>query len=87
VIKDSLYASNTLSILNVIQYLDDSLEEVMIFGHNPEFTYLANYFSNQQVDSIPTCGIFCIDFDVQSWQDVGEGNGIVQFFDYPKKHL
>ena len=84
-IKDSLYASGVTAMLNVIHYLDDSLDEVMLFGHNPDLTSLANYLSNQQVDNIPTCGVFCVDFDVQSWQDVKEGNGIFKFFDYPKK--
>ncbi|MCU0646291.1 MAG: histidine phosphatase family protein [bacterium] len=84
-IKDSLYGSGVTAMLNVIQYLDDSLNEVMLFGHNPDHTSLANYLSNQQVDNIPTCGVFCVDFDIQSWQDVKKGEGIFKFFDYPKK--
>lgn len=87
VTKDSLYASGIPAMLNVIQYLDDSLDEVMLFGHNPDLTSLANYLSNQQVDNIPTCGIFCVDFDIQSWQDVEKGKGIFKFFDYPKKRV
>ncbi len=85
-IKDSLYGSGVEAMLNVIQYLDDSLDEVMLFGHNPDLTSLANYLSNHEVDNIPTCGIFCVDFDIQSWQDVGKGKGIFKFFDYPKKY-
>ena len=84
-IKDSLYASGVTAMLNVIHYLDDSLDEVMLFGHNPDLTSLANYLSNQQVDNIPTCGVFCVDFDVKSWQDIEKGKGIFKFFDYPKK--
>lgn len=84
-IKETLYSAGAPAILNMIQYLDDSLNEVMLVGHNPDFNSLANYLSNFGVDNIPTCGIFCIDFDVPSWKDVGEGRGIFQFFDYPKK--
>ena len=84
-IKDSLYGSGVEAMLNVIQYLDDSLNEVMLFGHNPDLTSLANYLSNHEVDNIPTCGIFCVDFDVKSWRDVEGGKGIFKFFDYPKK--
>ena len=86
-IKDSLYASGVTAMLNVIHYLDDSLDEVMLFGHNPDLTSLANHLSNQHVDNIPTCGIFCVDFDLKSWQDVKKGKGIFKFLDYPKKQL
>ncbi|MCI0495237.1 hypothetical protein L0Z72_09510 [candidate division KSB1 bacterium] len=73
-------------MLNLIHYLDDSLDEMMLFGHNLDFTSLANYLSNQQVDNIPTCGVFCVDFDIKSWIDIKKGKGIFRFFDYPKKH-
>ncbi|HEX9970682.1 MAG TPA: histidine phosphatase family protein, partial [bacterium] len=82
-IKDSLYGSGVQAMLNIIQYLDGSLNEVMLFGHNPDLTSLANYLSNQHVDNIPTCGIFCVDFEIRSWQDVKNGEGIFKFFDYP----
>jgi len=85
-IKDSLYTSGVTAMVDVIHHLADSLDEVMLFGHNPDLTSLANYLSNQQVDNIPTCGIFCIDFDIQLWQDVKKGKGVFKFFDYPKKH-
>jgi phosphohistidine phosphatase len=86
-INDSLYGSGVTAMLNVIHYLDDSLNEVMLFGHNPDLTSLANYLWDQQVDNIPTCGIFCVDFDIQSWKDVNQGEGFFIFFDYPRKHV
>ena len=86
IVKDSLYAASIPSILNIINYIDDSIQEAMLFGHNPEFTSLANFLANHDIDNIPTCGIFCADFDVESWKDVAEGKGIFAFFDYPKKH-
>jgi len=86
-IKASLYASGVPAMLDVIRHLDDSLGEVMLFGHNPDLTSLANYLSNQQVENIPTCGIFCVDFDIKSWKDMKNQKGIFKFFDYPKKHF
>ena len=85
-IKDSLYGSGVQAILNIIKYLDESFNEVMLFGHNPDLTSLANFLSNNEVENIPTCGIFCVDFDIKSWKDVKKGEGIFKFFDYPKKH-
>ena len=84
-IKDSLYASSVSTIVNIIQYLDESIAEAMLVGHNPDFTSLANYLTNYGVDNIPTCGIFCVDFDIKLWKEVDQGKGILNFFDYPKK--
>lgn len=86
-IKDSLYGAAIPTILNIIHYLDDSIHEAILFGHNPEFTALANYLTKYNVENIPTCGIFCVDFEVESWKDIAEGNGIFIFFDFPKKHF
>ena len=85
-IKDSLYGSGVQAMLNIIQYLDGSLNEVMLFGHNPDLTSLANFLSNHEVENIPTCGVFCVDFDIESWKEVEGGKGIFKFFDYPKRH-
>ena len=85
-IKDSLYGSGVQAMLNIIQYLDGSLNEVMLFGHNPDLTSLANFLSNYEVENIPTCGVFCVDFEIKSWKHVEGGKGMFKFFDYPKKH-
>ena len=84
--NESAYLAGVPSLLNTIHGIDDSHSRVMLFGHNPGLTELAVYLSNHHVDNIPTCGIFCIDFDVDSWKDVSERTGSFAFFDYPKKH-
>ncbi len=86
VINETLYSHGTRTILDVIRSVDDAHESLMIFGHNPDFTELAELLSDYQVNNIPTCGIFCIDFKANSWQEVDMGKGVFSFFDYPKKH-
>ena len=86
VINEAFYSRGTHAILDVIRSVDDAHESLMIFGHNPDVTELAELLTDYQVNNIPTCGIFCIDFNVNFWQEVDVGKGIVAFFDYPKKH-
>ncbi len=83
----SIYEAGMASLITVVRNIDDLANEVMLFGHNPGLTILAEDLTNAQVDNIPTCGIFCIDFDVNSWKEIEEGKGRVVFFDYPKKYL
>src|SRR3990172_739632 len=63
----NIYLSDLKTILKIIQNIDDTKNDVMIFGHNPCFTHLANYLSDANVDNIPTCGVFCVEFDIKSW--------------------
>jgi phosphohistidine phosphatase len=70
----------------VIRKIGDKTEQAMLFGHNPGLTMLANYLTNESVENIPTCGVFCIDFEINSWKEVGQGSGKMVFFEYPKKH-
>jgi phosphohistidine phosphatase len=87
VTDDALYNASVTSLLNSIWNIDDAFQQVMLFGHNPGLTELAQYLTNVRIDNIPTCGIVCVDFDVHSWKKVGEGQGIFVFFDYPKKYM
>ncbi len=84
---ESVYEGDISALLQVIRNIDDSFNQVMLFGHNPDFSMLAESFTNYQVGNIPTCGIFCLDFDINSWKEAAPGKGIFIFFDYPKKHV
>jgi phosphohistidine phosphatase len=87
VIDDAVYHGALEGLLTAIHGIDVSCGEAMLFGHNPGFTDLAGLLTGARVDSLPTCAIFCVDFDTDSWQDVGEAMGTLVFLDYPKMHL
>jgi phosphohistidine phosphatase len=59
----------------VIRKISDKADQAMLFGHNPGLTMLANYLTNENVDNIPTCGVFCVAFEVNSWKEVDRGSG------------
>lgn len=86
IVDKAIYEGSVYQILELIQRIDDSNNIVFLIGHNPDFTSLANYLSNYSVTNIPTCGIFCIDFEINSWQQISEGSGIFKFFDFPKNY-
>ena len=85
VTNESMYEAGSSHLLQVIRELDDLLAQVMLFGHNPSFTILAEELSRKVFDNIPTCGIVCLDFETESWQGIEAGKGALKFFDYPKK--
>ena len=87
VTNELFYDGATLSIVDFLRGLENSLRVVMLFGHNPEITTLANFLTGAAIDNIPTCGIVCADFEVDSWNMIGNQNGKVRFFEKPKKYF
>jgi phosphohistidine phosphatase len=70
VVDERLYAASPDKLLAVVCALDDKLDHVMLFGHNPEFTDLAHRLSSEITD-MPTCAVAEFRFDAQAWADVG----------------
>lgn len=79
------YAATVPLLLQLIHQVDDAAVGVlMVVGHNPESTALANVLGALMIDNIPTSGIVALDFAVGGWQEVAPGKGTLHFFDFPK---
>jgi phosphohistidine phosphatase len=85
-IEDALYHASEDDMLEIIQEQDDYIDGLMIFGHNPGMTYLVNDLSDLYLDNLPTCGVVILQFDVDSWSEVGGVEASTADFDYPKKN-
>lgn len=81
--ENDLYEAFTDDIINVIKAIDPENESVMIFGHNPGWTVFANLFSKDQIDNIPTCGIFRLISSANSWRELGPENTELDLFIRP----
>ncbi len=81
---EEVYEASVRSLLLVINNLSDKNNCVLIFGHNPTHTYLAEYLTKEVIGNIPTAGAVCIEFEFDSWQLVSEGTGKMKWFEYPK---
>ncbi len=80
-----IYHAGEAELLRIVQKQDDALSSLMVFGHNPGFTWFANSLAGENMLNIPTAGIVAIKFDCASWRDVKYQFGRLDFFDFPKK--
>ncbi len=83
--NELIYGTGAEELLRVIREIDNSFHNVMIVGHNPELTSLANFLATPAIENIPTCGIVCLEFSFNSWQKVTGDSAKVKFFEYPPK--
>lgn len=82
----ALYHAPSEVFYEVIQYIDDAVDNAAIFSHNPGITDFVNTLAaGASIDNMPTCGIFAIKVDIESWVDFVAAKKEFWFFDYPKK--
>ena len=80
IITDELYDFGGQRVVRFIRDLDDSLQDVLIFGHNHAFTAIANDFGDTYIDNVPTCGLVKIQFETTSWKNINQGHTIMTLF-------
>ncbi len=85
--SEAIYEFSENALIAVVKQIDDDVKKVMIVGHNPAITGLANYIGDQSISNIPTCGVFCAELDITSWENIDAQCGIMKFFEFPKKHV
>ncbi|HHM20440.1 MAG TPA: histidine phosphatase family protein [Bacteroidetes bacterium] len=84
-IIDDIYEALSSTIVNMIQHLPEDLNTILLFGHNPTFTSVANIFSTQYLPNMPTCSIVRIDANIDNWLQFEQGKAKVKEFHYPKQ--
>ena len=65
------FAGNDL--LKVIKSCDDSVNSLMLFGHNHAITGFVNTFGSISIDNVPTSGVTIIEFDIKNWKNLKKG--------------
>lgn len=87
VIKDKrLYHAMPNGIEERIRALPEDWNTVLVFGHNPGYTDLANKLRHDsRIDNVPTCGIVGASSDIDSWEDFSLSEAKRTTFMYPKE--
>lgn len=79
-----LYEASLLSFKKVVENISDSLNTVAVFAHNPGITDFVNSLECTPVYDMPTCGVYAVKIQGNSWIDLQITEKEFLFFDYPK---
>jgi phosphohistidine phosphatase len=69
---DSLYAAPPESYLEALRGVDDSLQRVMVVGHNPGLEELLEELTGE-AETLPTAGLAQVALSIPSWSQLDEG--------------
>lgn len=83
-VKDEIYQAMPGAIFDVVRTLPKDWSTALIFGHNPTFTTIANFFSTEIIPNVPTCGILHIESKIDNWTTFDRTTGQLIAFHYPK---
>lgn len=79
-----LYHGMPAAFYNVLSKVDNAIETVAVFAHNPGITSFVNELTTTQIDNMPTCAVFAVKIETGSWTEFKNAKKTFWFFDYPK---
>lgn len=85
IIKQELYLAPPEIFYKCIADINDKFETIAVFAHNPGITEFTNNLTNIRVDDMPTCSVYAINIDTDSWSSFTNAKKSFWFFEYPKK--
>jgi len=82
-VEPVVYEGSGENLLDLISGIDNRIESVMIFGHNPVITQTANFFLHPRIEEIPTSAVVGIRFDTDNWERISMSAASKDFIIYP----
>ena len=84
---EALYLASPRSILGVADTIAPGNTDILLVGHNPGMTNLANQASDARLDNLPTCGIISIVGQTSNWASLLDEPGHADWCLLPRKDL
>jgi len=69
-LSEDLYTFNYFEVFDFIKKIEDKYSQVVLVGHNPAYTEISNYFSENKILNLPTARWFSMKFDSNKWSDI-----------------
>ena len=69
-LSEDLYTFNHSEVFDFIKKIEDKYSQVVLVGHNPAYTEISNYFSENKILNLPTARWFSMKFDSNKWSDI-----------------
>jgi len=85
-IQKKLYNTDADHYLSVLEENAGNAHSVMLFGHNPVITSVANKLCKTFTNEMPTCSIVGIKFQTASWEEISQDSAELILYDSPKNH-
>lgn len=79
----AIYEASTSELMNLVRKMPDADACAMLVGHNPGFEGMVARLA-QADERMPTAAIACIEFQIDRWEDVEDGQGSLAWLLTPR---
>ncbi|QMU29913.1 SixA phosphatase family protein [Adhaeribacter radiodurans] len=86
VIDENIYGAGKEELYRIIQKFPDDVDNILLVGHNPEISDLANMLSPEHITDMPTAAVVSLRFACFTWKEITPENATLLFYDFPKNH-
>ena len=84
-IESQLYHASTEVLWDIVQSCDNSIDRLLLVGHNPGLTEFANSLCKEfETENIPTSGFAAFSFDIKKWEEAEANEAAFETYQYPK---
>lgn len=80
----NIYSSGVEELIHIIEQTNVSVNTLLLFGHNPNLTWLVHYLCEDAKMNMPTCGVVGIEFNMQDWAQLSNAAGKLITFIHPE---
>ncbi|MGE0566355.1 MAG: histidine phosphatase family protein [Bacteroidia bacterium] len=86
ILTSKVYEADVATLMGYLKNLPNEFNSVMIFGHNPGFTDLANALNSELFfENVPTCGLIGMELEIKKWSEARENCAKVYTQKFPKE--
>jgi phosphohistidine phosphatase len=80
---DELYMASLRSLFEFVLSVSDDFSCIVLVGHNPHLSYLAEHLSSIEIESFEPGGLAALSFDSSSWKNLTQNSGTLLHFTSP----
>ena len=79
-LNHDLYDFYGSDLIRTIKECNDTITELMVFGHNHAITSFVNSHGDKYIENVPTCGVVIIEFSIDKWKNLNKGKTLKTVF-------
>jgi len=85
VFVDEIYEAPPGALLDAIAAQGESVEQLLLIGHNPGIEYLCAMFNGGDRLTMPSCAVCEFEIlGIDSWSEIANAQARLSWHDYPK---
>lgn len=84
VLNSSLYDGGPRAYLEAVNTTPDETDKLVLFGHNPDITYFAEYLSGSDIGSMKKGSIAILEFEDLKWEEISSKTAKLVSYTTPK---